>query len=276
MALWRKPEKTKSLDATGTQSAAIRSEEEVRDEILRLYAGLSSVQKRACWLHMRRSLTPQVLQPQWPPPGATDEQRRELAIYQLDAFHNAQSIGFMIELISRLTGRMAQLPRQAEFTVLDVGCRTGAGSSLLGEAFPSHFTYSRLAVDTLDIDPTFREYQIARWPYIRQARIGNLFDLEDNSYDIVVCSHTIEHFRDPGPFVRKLQSVGRLLTAVYCPYNESNPISGHFCISPEFVDSFSPLDKEIFDSWWWRKGAEQQRQQVVYFTLRGSGYAEAS
>ena len=174
MTLWQRPKKGSGDTSPKPQSEAVKSEDETRGELLRLYGELSAVQKRACLLEMRRSLTPEVLQPQWPTPGATEEQRRELAKFQLDAFHNAQSTGFMIELISRMTERMALLPRQPEFSVLDVGCRTGAGSSLLAESFPSHFTYSRLAVDTLDIDPAFREYQIARWPYIRQARIGNL------------------------------------------------------------------------------------------------------
>jgi hypothetical protein len=49
----------------------------------------------------------------------------------------------------------------------------------------------------------------------------------DHVWEIVMCSHVIEHTKDPIAFARHLQSPASQYVIVYAPYNETDPIAGH-------------------------------------------------
>lgn len=178
----------------------------------------------------------------------------DLVAFELENLMNTQSIGFAIEIIPLLYPYLDKWSGKGlELTALDVGPRTGAGSNLIGKLFASHFSSLVLHVDTLDIDPTFIDYQTERWQNIRNAYEGDLFKCPSKSYDYVMCSHTIEHLRDPVPFCEDLVRVARDKVFIYCPFNELNPIPDHHTVSMEIIERLNAAEMKILPSWWSRK-----------------------
>lgn len=108
-------------------------------------------------------------------------------------------------------------------TVLDAGCGAAYGSRLLAEAGAAE-------VVGVDIVETVLEAVAPSMPDEVRLRAGDLraLDLDDGSFDLVVCFEVIEHFEDPFPvldeLVRVLAPGGLLLISspnrgVYQPGN---------------------------------------------------------
>jgi SAM-dependent methyltransferase len=187
----------------------------------------------------------------------SEADQREQVLFELDGLVNAQSIGFAVEMIPLMYPYLQTLEGKDRYLeVLDVGSRTGAGAALLADIFMSYHSRLPTYVDTIDIDPTFHEYRSSRWPRLRQNLVGDVFSLSAKSYDIIVCSHTVEHLSEPIPFCRKLQAVAKNWVFIYCPYNEINPIPGHHTVNDALIDQLMPVEKRILPSWWWRPKGE--------------------
>ena len=202
-------------------------------------------------------------------PGKPADDQRSETLFELDGLVNAQSTGFMVEMIPLMYPFLDQLRgRERYLEALDVGCRTGAGTALMADLFMSYHSGLATYFDTIDIDPTFAEYQQSRWSHLRQSLVGDIADVAAASYDYLICSHTIEHLADPGPFCRELQRVARDYVFIFCPFEEYEPIDGHHTITKEFVASLEPIHTQVLKSWWWRHN--EANSDVVFFVLKGA------
>ncbi len=85
-------------------------------------------------------------------------------------------------------------------------------------------------------------------PFINKFSNGNLYDMESDSYDICLCSHTIEHLDDPVDFVLNLKRVAREFAIISCPFEEENPIPGHHTVTLEIINKCKPKKMEIYKS----------------------------
>lgn len=241
----------------------------VRDQqLLDQYRQIPATRRQSLLAEMGNIAVPEDYTGYFIDPNKPAAERRRETLYELDGLVNAQSIGFTVELIPYLYPFLETMKgRGRHLEALDVGSRTGAGASLIADLFMTYHSHCATWVDTLDIDPTFREYQQSRWPHIRSAISGDVFELPSASYDYVICSHTIEHIPDPVPFCRQLQRIARDHVFLYCPYDEQNPIPGHHTVDDGVLDALGAENRKIFKSWWWRPVGEMA--DVVLFTLPG-------
>jgi SAM-dependent methyltransferase len=173
--------------------------------------------------------------------GSHDE-RRERSYRDLLAF-NKQSIAFYLEVLPYFYQYIldSRLPLESAYTFLDVGARSGAGANLYGEVFcDERWGYRiKLIVDTTDINDEWNEYQKSNF-FISAYHNTNVFDMREKSYDIVYCSHTIEHLDEPIEFVRQLKKVAKYFAFISCPFNEINPIARHRCVGKDVIDACEP------------------------------------
>ena len=98
----------------------------------------------------------------------------------------------------------------------------------------------------------------------------DIFELDKNEvWDLVICSHTIEHMSDPFPFIAQLQRLARHWVLIYCPFNESPLTSNHkISITKDIVDSLHPSVVEILDSPGWQNLTRDRK--CVLFVLQGN------
>jgi 2-polyprenyl-3-methyl-5-hydroxy-6-metoxy-1,4-benzoquinol methylase len=141
-------------------------------------------------------------------------------------------------------------------SLLDVGPRTGAGLALL-RLLHHPLAFTRLKFEPvygIDLDPEFERIAKTEFRDIHPLT-GDIFDLSDKSYDIVTCSHTIEHIPDPQSFVEKLVRLARRAVFLACPYEEANRVEGH-CVSigQSFFDMLQFDDVEVYESQHWHNG----------------------
>lgn len=93
--------------------------------------------------------------------------------------------------------------------VLDVGPGTGHGSNFLGQILATDFFGVRGTVSVVDINPDFLDYIAGFHPYVHEVLHGDCGELPEASFDIVVCSHVIEHVENPVGFLDSLRKVSR-------------------------------------------------------------------
>src|SRR3546814_14561895 len=81
-----------------------------------------------------------------------------------------------------------------------------------------------------------------RFPYTTLFRS---FELPSNTWDMVICSHVVEHLVNPREFIDKLRDICRGFAFVYTPYNENPRISGHLCTITEKTYEGLPCRTQI-------------------------------
>jgi 2-polyprenyl-3-methyl-5-hydroxy-6-metoxy-1,4-benzoquinol methylase len=142
-----------------------------------------------------------------------------------------------------------KIAKYCEYTLLDIGTRTGAGANLLAQLFYDFmWGYDvKIKVDTTDIDSTLNEY-CKSWPYINECMNKNIFDIPDNSYDFIYCSHVIEHLDNPIEFVHKATGIARHFALFYCPYNQIDPPWYHKTIDDKVINQCNLVYVEYIDS----------------------------
>ena len=128
-------------------------------------------------------------------------------------YQNHQSISFYSD-ISFVIQKL--YPGNNFLEILDVGSRTGAGANFLGQMFSVN-SYSRIKseVTALDISDEFLEYSNSFNRYIKKYIVDDIANVKD-IYDLVVCSHTIEHVPNPDEFIKILCNLSRRHVIIAC------------------------------------------------------------
>lgn len=167
---------------------------------------------------------------------------------------DSQSLHFYGD-ISRFMSRRIQ--GFETLSLLDVGPRTGVGLALIRLLHhPAAFTRLKFdPVHGIDLDPSFRQIAEKEFRDI-EASVGDIFDLPENSYDVVMCSHTIEHVPDVEAFIGQLERIARRYVVLACPFEEREPLSdGHIRrIDASFMSGLGYPDMEVYESFHFHNG----------------------
>lgn len=203
--------------------------------------------------------------PYEPPPWAPDR-----TLEWLETRLNVQTLQFMVECIPTIQEQIAPLPRDQPIRALDVGTGSGVGANLLATLHSSDFLGHRIAVDAMELATDFEKYAKRSFPLIRYV-VGDVWDVQAKEmWDIILCSHVLEHIDDGVAFVRHLQSLAREWVLFYTPWKERQRIEGHVTsIDEEFLEAVSPFLVKTIDSPAWRHPVDRE-SKCVLFVVSGS------
>lgn len=169
-----------------------------------------------------------------------------------ETWSGSQSRAFAIDVLPVLFDYMRSKPAGARFSILDVGCGTGHGSQLLALLFGRGIFGYHATVTGIDIVERWRNHIAVACPHV-DHRVGDIFDLSE-SWDIVFCSHTIEHVEDWQGFCRRLQELARERVFITAPFMEppTSMVPGHLHSFTEAdIRSLDPVRFEIKGSLGW-------------------------
>ena len=168
---------------------------------------------------------------------------------------DSQSLGFAVDLCHVLQEELATDGR-IRLSLLDVGARTAAGSNLMAQVFhPSSYVQIRLDVTALDLDGAHEEEARTLYPDV-QYRVGDVRDFRDR-YDVVTCSHTLEHLAEPGSVLEQMRSIARRLVVIAAPYREQlapsipNPSRHLYSFDDDFFEAHPPRRLIVYNSPHW-------------------------
>lgn len=176
-----------------------------------------------------------------------------------------QSTLFMSEIIRYLHDLCLHFPERTYKSALDVGPLSFAGTALLSTIHkPRSFNRMKLHVSAIDITDKFLPLKDILAPDVRFIK-GNIFDV-DETWDIVIASHVIEHVPDPEKFARRLQEIARDFVIIACPWREDPLVTpGHInTIDKAFTLKIGARGLQIFTNYSWGKDRE-----VCIFWLPG-------
>jgi 2-polyprenyl-3-methyl-5-hydroxy-6-metoxy-1,4-benzoquinol methylase len=176
----------------------------------------------------------------------------------LEVFKNDfQSLAYGADVAAAIRRAYPVFFKERHMTALDVGPRTACGTELMARLFhPMSWSKLKIKFTALDVVDRYVEYARLFSPLV-EYKIGDLFKLEDKSYDIVIASHVLEHIYDPGPFLTKLRKVARDSVFLAGPYDEHPDvrIPAHVVsMTREFFDITRPDDLDIYESPHWHNG----------------------
>lgn len=124
-------------------------------------------------------------------------------------------------------------------------------------------------VDAQDIEPGPLAWGRSNLPNVRTWYPRPL-DTIDYNWDIITCSHVIEHISDPMPLIYTI--LERCRWAIfYAPYEEVDPLPYHnFVVHGPWVTALRPKYMETMNSLGWRrKWSVPDLWRTVLFVLEG-------
>lgn len=155
------------------------------------------------------------------------DNRHQKARGEFEEGWGAQSIQFVIDCIPELHRIMRKhYNRSDHLSLLDVGAGSGAGSNIFSMLHSGRHVYSKLRVDAVDYIDSRLRWVKTMYPRVHY-KVADVYDLPDNNWDIVFCSHVIEHVNNPEIFLEKLIDICKGFLLVYSPYNEIDKIPAH-------------------------------------------------
>lgn len=181
-----------------------------------------------------------------------------------------QSVQFMIDLLPTIRRYSVANPTE----VLDVGTACGAGASLLATLHKSDVLIGpRMMVDALDIEPDPLKWGEENLPNVREWICGLLEDQPaGKTWDLIVCSHVVEHLQNPLPLIEECQRRSRW-AIFYAPYEEDPPLPYHnFVVRQKWVLDLDPIESYVMTSLGWRpKWDDPSNWRTTVFVLKGTG-----
>ena len=187
-----------------------------------------------------------------------------------------QSMQFMIDCLPTIRELIQGWPRDRVLEVLDVRTGSGAGANLLATLHRSVFFGVQMKVDAMDISSAYKAYADVHFPDITYA-VGNLFDLHpDRTWDLIICSHVIEHLTDPAPLISEISQRARHWAVFCAPFEEKNLLEGHsISITAKMIAGLriQPLSMKVMTSPGWKHPVDEQ-SEVVVFVVGGRGLGQ--
>jgi len=192
-----------------------------------------------------------------------------LAGFDPDVFLNKslpQSQLFMLDIIPVIHDLFFSAPDLSCINVLDVGPQTFGGTALLSALHSAEsFNRLKMKVSAVDIYDRFDEMRLCLCPEVEFLH-SDIFDLRDQTWDLVICSHVIEHVPEPVTFAKRLQELAVQHVIIACPWRELSPMnSTHLhSIDKAFVRQVGGERFRVLTNYSWGKDRE-----VCIFTLPG-------
>jgi hypothetical protein len=187
----------------------------------------------------------------------------------LENAHVPQTLQFTVDCLPTIQ-RLLRLTyaRSDVVSFADIGAATGAGADLISRLHRSDFLWCQVRVDAVDHVGWRADYSRFEHPLVNYI-VGDIFELpESQCWDMVLCSHTIEHMTDPTDFIRELQRRARDWVVLYAPFEERQLRSHRFRVTREYVEAHDPVSVEITRSLGW-KTQDEPDPRCVIFVLRG-------
>jgi SAM-dependent methyltransferase len=186
-------------------------------------------------------------------------------------FAAVQTEIFAIDLLPYIHWMLRKLPWNTHLRILDAGCGIGSGAEMLGRLHQTNFLGHSYEVVGIDSSSVSKPHADAFFDHMTYT-VGDIFDLEDGSFDVVICSHVIEHIPDPTDFIKKLQRVATRFALFYCPFEEKN-LRGHVVsITREYVERLEPAFVEVRGSMCWHNPLDEV-SRCILFALPGDKWA---
>jgi trans-aconitate methyltransferase len=180
---------------------------------------------------------------------------------------------FMVDCLPAIRELLRDWPRDLPAHVLDVGTASGAGANLLGQLYASPILGPRLIVDAMELHPWMARYARAKLPFVRRYIVADVRNYwTEEPWDLVLCSHTLEHVRDWEPFVAALRRLATHWVLVYTPWQEEPRIPEHAITVDETLLARAGAERHwIIESPAWYRGPGQEARCVA-FLLHGAAH----
>ncbi|HET8546991.1 MAG TPA: class I SAM-dependent methyltransferase [Bryobacteraceae bacterium] len=182
-----------------------------------------------------------------------------------------QSMQFMIDLLPVIRELLRACRHDLPVRVLDVGSASGAGANLLGQLYASPMRGPRLLVDAMELHPWMARYARAKLRFIRRYIVADVMNYwPEEPWDLVICSHTLEHVSRWEPFIQHLRELATCSVLLYTPWKEEPRIQEHvLTVDEAFLSRVGVQKHWIVDSPAWYRGAGQEARCVA-FVLPGA------
>ena len=120
----------------------------------------------------------------------------------------------------------------------------------------------------MELAPHLKGYAQAKFPLVNYI-VGDVLTWGNpGPWDIVICSHTLEHTEDPEGFVFHLAGLAKLWALFYTPWKERELIPGHLArIDRHFLERVGSKLHEVIESPAWFRIHERAR--CVAFAVPG-------
>jgi hypothetical protein len=183
-----------------------------------------------------------------------------------------QSLQFMIDLLPVIRELIAGWPRDVPLRVLDVGTASGAGANLLGQLYSGPMLGPRMIVDAMELHPWMARYARGKLSFIRKYLVADVRNYwSEEPWDLVICSHTLEHVNDWGEFAAALKRLASRWVLVYTPWKEQHRIPEHvLSIDEPFLELVGAQRQWIIDSPAWYHAVDAEARCVAFVLPGGA------
>ena len=181
----------------------------------------------------------------------------------------AQSVQFIIDLVPRIQSVLRRHYRRKDvLKLIDVGAGSCSGTNVLTMLHSDHYVYSRLEIDAIDYLPLRQRWAQSQYPLINYM-VGDVHSLPDRTWDLVVCSHVVEHVEDPRHFIDRIRRICRGFAFVYTPYREIERIPDHLSTIDESTYAGIPnCELEVVSSMGWHPDRPEDKCLIAIIDCR--------